>query len=292
MATELNKYGFFNGVFGIEQSNWADYWKGVIPDGVVANSGTSVDGHKEMEVYPSLNFGVNVAPGEVMVDNHKGWNMTSKFLACEDADQYDSRIDSVVVRVVYGNDGESRMELDVVKGTPAQTPDPPQLRQETGVVYEYRLANILINSDGIGAKSITDERYVFSMGAGSITPFKEEEYTDDENELQRQCILNVIDGREYRTAPTDKITNNIVVNLPKNPVSTFMCEIDFTSGTEEKEGKTFDFAGDNGGVHFMRNDREYKIKCSNLIASNNARYNILIWWDGVYFWADCKVVSL
>lgn len=285
MGAELNKYGFFNGIFGIEQANWADYWKGVIPDGVVANTGTSVGGHKEFEVYKGSGFGVNVAPGEIMVDNHKGWNMQQRFLECDPADTHDPRIDAVIVRVIYGNDGESKMELDIKKGTPAAEPVAPSLEQATGVVYEYRLANILIPAEAldISASYITDERYVFSMGAGSITPFSETLYYDDDNMPQKECILNVVDGREYRA--TNTITNEIVVNLPKNPVSTFMCEIDFTSGRATEDETEFEFQG----VKFMRNNRTYNVKCTNLITSINARYNILIWWDGVYFWADCKM---
>lgn len=294
-AVELNKYGFFNGVFGLEQANWADYWKGVIPDGVVANSGetNAIGGQKEMAVTAASGMSVYVAPGEVMVDNHKGWNMSRKTLTCDTAENLaDPRIDSVIVRVRYGNDGESVMELDIKKGEPAVEPTARPLVQETGNVYEYRLANIYIDaySSNIASNNIVDERYVFSMGAGSITPFAETLTYDDENQAVVDCVLNVVDGREYRcfdNATGNKITNELIVNLPTNPVSTFMCEIDFTSGSRIDPVTETEFT--YKGVEFRRNNTKYNIKCTNMVVSNNARYNILIWWDGLYYWADCKM---
>ena len=47
MATyiDCDRYGFFNGILGIEQSNWANFWRGIIPDGIIAGFGD------ELEVY-------------------------------------------------------------------------------------------------------------------------------------------------------------------------------------------------------------------------------------------------
>ena len=296
-----DKYGFFNGVYGIEQANWADYWKGVIPDGVVAGSGENVDsqGHKEMEVYPAGGLQVYIAPGEAMVDNHKVWIMSRKTLSFDANESLDPRIDSVILRVIYGNDGESYAEYDVKKGAFASTPIPPILTQVTGTIYEYRLANVLIGSEvgNITTNDITDERYVFSIGSGAITLFKEETLIDeDTQESYRQCIVNAVDGREYRTPSNHMyITNELTINLPKNPVSTFMCEFDFStkeeSVTEIVNGENVTTEYAFKGINFRVNDSDYNIKCSNLIVATQARYNLLVWWDGLYYWADCKVVS-
>lgn len=295
MGQICDKYGFFNGIYGIEQANWADYWKGVIPDGVVAGSGMEVSGHKEMEVYYSGGMAVNVAPGEAMVDNHKAWIMTRKHLTFDDADAEDPRIDSVILRVIYGNDGESVIELDVKKGKSAQNPVPPTLTQVTGTEYEYSLADIYIraNTGNILSGDITDKRYVFSMAAGAITPFKEETLYDDDQRVYKECILNVLDGREYRA--TNTITNEIIINLPTTPVSTFMCELDFTTGRDSVEetvdGEKITTEFEFNAITFKRNNADYRIRCSNLLITTGARYNLLIWWDGVYYWADCKVAS-
>ena len=290
----FDKYGFFNGIFGIEQANWAEYWKGVIPDGVVANSGALVNGHHELEVYYAGGMQVYVAPGEVMVDNHKAWLDVRRTLLIAESDSTDDRIDTVVVRVIYGNEGESVVELDVKTGTASQTPTAPSLTQQTGNIYEYALANILVNAGtgSIDSTRITDQRYVFSMSSGSITPFTEEEYHDENERVARRCQLTVLDGREYRAS--DIIYNNIEVILPSNPNSTFMCEIVYTTGTksvtETVLGTEVVTEFSYNGIVFKRNGSTYDVKCSNMIVTAGARYNILIWWDGMFFWADCKAV--
>lgn len=290
MGVLCDKYGFFNGIYGIEQANWANYWKGIVPDGVVANSGTGT--HKEMEVYPVGGMQIGVASGECMVDNHKGWMSSPTPLTIGTADTQDPRIDTVVCRVVYGNMGESYMELDVVQGEAGvdQTgnPVPPTLDKTTGGTYEYALANILVapNKINIEASDISDQRYVFSMGAGAISTFSET-YALEEGEWTSSCVLAVNDGREYRA--TNTICHDIEIVLPENPTTTFICEVDFTSGTMSTiEGTTVDWTFN--AITFKRNGSEYNIKSSNLIVTPNARYNLLIWWDGAYYWCDCKAV--
>ena len=45
MATyiDCDRYGFFNGILGIEQSNWANFWRGIIPDGIIAGFGDELE---------------------------------------------------------------------------------------------------------------------------------------------------------------------------------------------------------------------------------------------------------
>lgn len=290
MGIRCDKYGFFNGIYGIEQANWANYWKGIVPDGVVANSGSGT--HKEMEVYPAGGMQVAVASGECMVDNHKGWMNDVTMLSIDSADENDPRIDTIVCRVVYGNMGESYMELDVVKGETGVdqngNPVPPTLEHTTGGTYEYGLANIVVapNTINILADAISDLRYVFSMGTGSITTFAET-YTLEEGEWVASCSLAVNDGREYRASNT--ICNALEIVLPENPTTTFMCEVDFSSGTKDThEGVTVDWIFN--AITFKLNGSEYTVKSSNLIILPNVRYNLLIWWDGTYYWCDCKAV--
>ncbi len=288
MSVICDKYGFFNGTYGMEQTNWANYWKGVVPDGVVANSGGS-GAHKEMEVYLSGGLTVAIAPGECMADNHKGWISNTKTMTLSAADASDPRIDSVIIRVVYGNEEESYIELDILEGTPGADPDAPTLTQVTGETYEYALANIYVAANAVNLTdaNLTDLRYVFSMGSGSVTDFAETRTTDaDTQEPIRYCELQVADGREYRA--TNTITNTFSIILPENPVSTFMCAVDFTSGTETVDRTTFTFQGVN--FYLGSTSTSYSVKTSNMVTSVGSRYNLLIWWDGAYYWCDCKAV--
>lgn len=154
-------FGWFDGVYDIAQTNWSAYWKGVIPDGVVAGRGN------ELVVYGnSSGMVVYVKTGEGMVDNHKGSITSQKAVYFDQAATTYGRYDTVVMRAVYGNSGASYIALDVVKGTPAATPVPPALTQVSGDEYEIALADVLIpaNATTIPATNVFDRRALINLG--------------------------------------------------------------------------------------------------------------------------------
>ena len=63
MSVSCDKFGFFNGIMGIEQGNWATFWDGIIPDGVIANQGD------ELEVYAQADGLTTMPYGSRMLKN-------------------------------------------------------------------------------------------------------------------------------------------------------------------------------------------------------------------------------
>ena len=98
MAGQLfDSYSFFDGLEmePVTQVNWSNYWRGVIPDGVVAEI------EDEMRPYAnSTGMYVYVSKGACIVDNHRGVNSALKMMAVNTADATYPRIDLLVARVV------------------------------------------------------------------------------------------------------------------------------------------------------------------------------------------------
>ncbi len=159
----FDSYSFFDGssMTPVTQRTWADYWQGVIPDGVVAGVGD------EMKPYAdNQGMTVFISTGACFVDNHRGVVSALKSLTVSAADATKKRVDIIVARVKYGNANLSTMELAVKKGTPATSnPQPPALTQTTSV-YEIKLAEILVEPGDTYVKSenVTDFRNVFECG--------------------------------------------------------------------------------------------------------------------------------
>ena len=314
MGDRCDKYGFFNGIMGIEQTNWAHYWKGVVPDGVVAERGGM------MEVEPDSGLNLTVKTGECMVDNHKVWLNTARTVELGTANQNNPRYDLVVIRVVYGNEKNSYAELDVIQGTPGLgmngKPVEPTLAQVTGEVYEYALARVYVPSkaertpSNIRQTDITDMRYIFSGSTSAISEFSETRAMGEDPNVSeeygkpiRYCYLEVADGREYRlnngANHTNTITNTFVIELPENPVPSFICGVNFTTAdetvnssndtysnpTEAPDGsKEFQFQG----VTFTQGGYSYTVKTEDQLTISGVRYNLIIWWDGEYYWCAAR----
>ncbi len=257
-AIECDKYGFFNGIYGIEQSNWANYWKGLIPDGVVSGIGN------EMAVYAlSDGMRVHVNTGEAMVDNHRAWLNTEKIVEIPAADGTNPRIDLIVLRVVYGNSKMSKIYVDVKTGTPAATPTPPTLVQVTGETYEIALAQVAVASSvvTIAEGNVTDIRYVFKLGSNSAVPFSGTSL----------AVKNDIDHRN------NTAIGSLVITLPASPNDTFISGVCFTANASFT------------GVTFQRNNESYSPKLQGTpLTLKSVRYNLTIWWDGAYFWCNSE----
>ena len=122
MGQLFDSYSYFDGLEmePVTQTTWANYWRGIIPDGVVAEIG------EEMRPYAnSTGMYVYVSPGACVVDNHRGVNAALKMMAVNTADPDNDRIDLLVARAVYGNENESYMEIDIITGTPNIEPAAP-----------------------------------------------------------------------------------------------------------------------------------------------------------------------
>lgn len=252
-------YGFFNGILGIEQANWAKYWKGIIPDGIIAGIG---DEMVVSRTNTQQNLEMTVGTGEAMVDNHKAWITSRKSVTFDSATSSKPRIDAVVLRCEYGNSGESKIEVTVIKGTAAATPVAPTIPTNvTGGVCYLPLAYVRIAGSGALANSaVTDLRYVFKMTADSIVAFSRTSGVTT-------ATVKPLNDREYRCAAS---LSALTIDLPKDPHDTFITGVCFTSGTSTWEGVTWKRGGANyDNIKKMGDSLDMKKK----------RYELIIWWD-------------
>jgi len=259
-----DKYGFFNGIYGIEQSNWANYWKDIIPDGVIADQGA------ELEVYAvSDGMQVHVKTGQAMVDNHRVWVNAEKLVTIEASDNTYGRIDSIVLRVVYGAMGESAVYVDVKTGTPAATPEAPALMKTTGSTYEMELARVSVVAGAvtIAAGNVTDRRYIFKMPNDGVETFSGTSVTPKTE-------------HEYRNGTA---IGSLTVNLPANPHPTYITTVCFTSNA------SFSGVTVKKGTTTISGTTNLKLK-GDVLTVPSKRYNVTFYWDGSYYWAASAAV--
>ena len=266
MAINCDRYGFFNGIYGLEQKNWADYWRNIIPDGVIAGI------YEEMEVVPSSTYlsGVSVRKGAAMVDNHRAWINFQKELQLPAAGSQ-NRIDLIVLRAVYGNSGASKVELDVIAGTAQASPTVPSLTQVTGSKYEIPLARVYRPAGNNNvAGQITDMRYVYHLPS-------------DNNTILSFSGNSVVckNDREHRN---NSALSSLTVYLPTNPSSTFITGVCFSTGSSFS-GITFRKGTPSGSTVINQKTMGDTL---NLL---NRRYNMMIWWDGVQYAVAVKSIN-
>ena len=270
---ECDRYGFFNGIYGLEQSNWANFWKGIIPDGVVAGIGD------ELQVYAqSDGKQVHVKIGEATIAGHRCWVNTEKDITIADNTTGSSRTDGIVLRVTYGNSGQSKISIVAKTGNTAVT-------RNIGTTYEMQLATVTV-ADGfvtVNPTDVTDKRYVYKLatdGTAIVNIASEGEGS------ARTASVTPQNDRIYRcysSTPLKKLT----VYLPNYPYSTFITEIDFRS-IENDANNTFQ------GVTFYKEGTSttvgVKLKGDKLTLADR-RYNLIIWWDGSYFLCSSMAVA-
>ena len=166
MSIRFDSYSFFDGtsMTPVTQISWADYWRGVIPDGVVAGIG------EEMRPFGnSTGMVVYIGTGAIMIDNHRAVVSTQKALQLAAADANYDRIDTIVARIQYGNEDESYVELDVLTGTAEPDPAAPEITQSTGGVYEVKLAEVTVHAGvvTITVDDVNDTRNIYAGGEES-----------------------------------------------------------------------------------------------------------------------------
>ena len=252
---ECDRYGFFNGILGLEQANWANYWRGIIPDGVISGQG------QEMEVYAqSDGMKVHVRTGSAIIDNHRAWVTKEKEVLLAPATG-SARNDLVVLRVTYGNSGESKIELTAKTGDTS-------LVTVTGGVYEVPLAKVYVSANAvtITAGNVTDMRYVYKLGNDSVTTFS-------------GTSLSCKNDIEYRASTT--ALSSLQITLPQNPNDTFITGVCFTS------------ASSFGGITFRKGSTGITPKLvGDSTSLPNKRYNMVIWWDSgcQQYWSAVKAI--
>ncbi len=150
------KYGFFNSVNGDRKYNADDisnFFIKLISDGVFPTPATN------LQVVESSGMKVNVSAGWGFIRCKYVYNTTYESLTVEPSDLVLNRIDRVVMRLDPSVSARNII-LTVKKGTPAATPEPPELTRVSDGVYELSLAQIAVNAgaSAITQADITDER--------------------------------------------------------------------------------------------------------------------------------------
>jgi len=252
MSVSADKFGFFNGLMGIEQSNWANFFRGLIPDGVIAGL------DDELEVFAQADgMKVYVKAGQAMVDNHHIWITSQKELTIAAASGTE-RTDLIVARIVYGNEGLSTAVLDVKTG---ETVD--DLVQVTGGTYEIPLAEITVGASvvSIAADAVTDKRYIFRIH-------------DDTVDTWSTDTIAPLNDHEYRN---DTVQGSMTINLPAIPNDTYITSVSFEAGS------AFTGVTITQGGTTISGTTNLKLKGDTLTLKSKV-YSLVIWWDGVYYW--------
>lgn len=254
-TVDFNTIGFFNSILPLNQTNWASYFAPTIPDGVIEGIGN------EMEVYAnSSGMYVYVKTGECRVRSHRGVLASEATLDIAAADLAYARYDLVVARVTYGN--PPTMVIAVKTGTPAANPLIPKPTQNAGDVWEIPLAtiNIAANAVTIAEGDVIDNRCVYILSGVSVHKFSGASFTARNN---------------WESRSTSSFLNSLMIILPDTPSDIWQTSVVFTSGSSFS------------GVTFQRNGSTYTPKLQGVslnVASK--RYNLVIWWDGQYFWCS------
>lgn len=91
-----------------------------------------------------------------------------KVIELDEADENDDRIDRIVLRLDLNRDPDDsppkpHIVADVKTGTPAESPEPPELERDIGGsdIYELSLSQVFVGADvtSVGDTDITDERH-------------------------------------------------------------------------------------------------------------------------------------
>ena len=265
-SVECDRYGFFNGIYGLEQSNWAAFWRGIIPDGVLA-----VD--DELKVYAqSDGRKVHVKVGQAIVAGHRCWVNMEKELDIAENSSGGSRTDGVFIRVTYGNSGASKMTVLVRTGvtSPAHT---------AGSIWELLLATVTV-ADGfvtVNDSDVKDKRFVFKLANDNT-----ESITLSGSGTSRTGSVTPQNDRIFRASSSNAL-KKLTVYLPANPHATFITEVDFSSIDDDAyQGVTFYKEGTSTTV-------SVKVKGDKLTLKNR-RYDLVIWYDGsTWFCASMAV---
>ena len=145
----------------------------------------------ELEVFAdSTGMQVKAKSGQAMVRGHYYQNTAQETLTVTAADLTNPRIDTVVIEL---DPSANTILLKVIAGAPAVSPSPTALVQTDSGVYQFKLAQILVDAGAttIAAEKVTDYRTYLGTFEGDV----------DGSQITGEITVATIDG--------DRIINNI-----------------------------------------------------------------------------------
>jgi len=149
----VEKSGFFNSSGGdrvYDATDFARYFGSLASNGVFWATTTN------LKVSPGSGVNITVAPGSGWINGYSYENTSPLELALETPHGVNTRIDRVVLRLSMP---ERRVYSAVITGTPATTPEPPELTR-TSDVYELALADVTVPRAAVSLAvgNIADQR--------------------------------------------------------------------------------------------------------------------------------------
>lgn len=131
-------------------SDFSRYLDKLVSNGVFPSPTTN------LQVVPNSGMALNVLAGQGWIDGRKIENTAAYGVTIPTADTVNPRIDAVIF---YADYTAREMGIEVLKGTPAATPQAPSLTR-TETRYEMSLAQVLVarNATSISEAEITDTR--------------------------------------------------------------------------------------------------------------------------------------
>lgn len=148
--------GFYNSIDGdrkYSSEQMSAIFDGVITDGIFANIGDC------FKVAASENNKVSVGTGKAWFNGKWILNDSSYDLNMDYADNISNRIDAVVIEVNLNTSGRETI-IKVIKGSPSNTPEKPELISTDGI-YQYAIAYVMRKN---GALNITDDDIINIVG--------------------------------------------------------------------------------------------------------------------------------
>lgn len=141
------EYGFFNAVNGDRTYN-ADSFNEFF-NGILTNTGVYKKSGGALKVVPSTGLAVKVQTGRGRINQHWFVVGADEVVTLDPADVALGRYDAIVFRL----DGDARtITLTTIKGTPAQAPTKPAIKQ-TENLYDICVAYVYVPS---GATALND----------------------------------------------------------------------------------------------------------------------------------------
>ena len=145
----------------------------------------------ELEVFAdSTGMQVKVRSGQAMVRGHYYQSTAQETLTVTAADLTNPRMDTVIIEL---DPSANSIVLKVIAGSPAAVPSPEPLVQTDAGVYQFKLAEVLIDASAttIAAGKVTDSRTYLEAITGTIAG----------SQITGEITVATIDG--------DRIINNI-----------------------------------------------------------------------------------
>ena len=149
----MEKSGFFNSSGGdrvYDATDFARYF------GALASNGVFWASASNLRVSPSSGVNITVASGSAWINGYSYENTSPLELVLETPHGANARIDRVVLRLSMP---ERRIYAAIKTGTPASTPEPPELTR-TSDVYELALADVTVPRAAVSlvVGNIADQR--------------------------------------------------------------------------------------------------------------------------------------